>query len=102
MFKRGIDRWNTIWCVGLRPGSIPAMLFALVCVAVATLMRISLGLVSPDSTIFAPYYSATLVAALVSGAAAGFLAAMRIQYHSVDFSRTRSHYDDLTGGRHWR
>jgi len=78
------------------------MLFALVCVAVATLMRISLGLVSPDSTIFAPYYSATLVAALVSGAAAGFLAAMRIQYHSVDFSRTRSHYDDLTGGRHWR
>jgi two-component sensor histidine kinase len=76
MFKRGIDRWNSIWSVGLRPGSIPAMLFALVCVAAATLMRISLGLISPDSAIFAPYYSATLVAALVSGPAAGFLAAI--------------------------
>jgi two-component sensor histidine kinase len=74
MFKRGIDWWNTIWSVGLRPGSIPAMLFALVCVVVATLIRIGLGLISPDSAIFAPYYSATLVAALVSGAAAGLLA----------------------------
>jgi two-component sensor histidine kinase len=76
MFKRGIDWWSTIWSVGLRSGSIPAMLFALVCVVVATLMRIGLGLISPDSAIFAPYYSATLVAALVSGAAAGLLAAV--------------------------
>jgi two-component sensor histidine kinase len=76
MFKRGIDRLNTIWSVGLRPGTIPAMLFAVICVAAATLMRVSLGLISPDSAIFAPYYSATLVAALVGGAAAGLLAAI--------------------------
>ena len=75
MFKRGMDWWNTIWSVGLRPGSIPAMLLALVCVAVATLIRIGLGFISPDSAIFAPYYSATLVAALVSGVTAGLLAA---------------------------
>ena len=74
MFKRGIDWWNNIWSVGLPAGSLPAMLLALVCVAVATLMRMGLGFISPDSAVFAPYYSATLVAALVSGAAAGLLA----------------------------
>jgi two-component sensor histidine kinase len=35
-----------------------------------------LGLISPDSAVFAPYYSATLVAALVGGVEAGVLAAV--------------------------
>jgi hypothetical protein len=48
--------------------------FATGCVVIATLLRIGLGLISPDSAIFAPYYSATLVAALVGGAEAGLLA----------------------------
>ena len=42
----------------------------------ATVVRFGLGLISPDSTVFAPYYSATLVAALVGGGSAGVLAAV--------------------------
>jgi two-component sensor histidine kinase len=38
-------------------------------------MRIGLGHFSPDSAVFAPYYSATLVVALVGGAESGALAA---------------------------
>jgi K+-sensing histidine kinase KdpD len=45
------------------------------CVGVATIVRQGLGLISPDSAVFALYYSATLVAALVGGAEAGGLAA---------------------------
>jgi two-component sensor histidine kinase len=48
----------------------------LVCVVVATMVRIGLGFVSPDSAVFAPYYSATLLAALVGGAAAGGVCAI--------------------------
>ena len=44
------------------------------CVVAATVVRKGLGLISPDSAVFAPYYSATLVAALVGGAEAGALA----------------------------
>jgi two-component sensor histidine kinase len=75
MVKRGMDWWRSIWGLGLRPHSIEAFIFALGCVAVATLVRIGLGFVSPDSAVFAPYYSATLVAALVGGATAGGVAA---------------------------
>jgi len=50
------------------------MLFALAVVGVATGVRIGLGIISPDSAVFAPYYSATLVAALVGGAEAGAVA----------------------------
>ncbi len=67
--------WKTSWRGGLSSRSASSFIFALVCVAVATLVRLGLGLVSPDSTIFAPYYSATLVAALLGGASAGALAA---------------------------
>jgi two-component sensor histidine kinase len=74
MFKRGMDWWSTIWVAGLRPGSARAVFFSLVCVAAATLIRVGLGFASPDSAIFAPYYSATLVAALVGGTVAGVVA----------------------------
>ncbi len=76
MVKRGMDWWRSIWGLGLRPRSVEAFVFALGCVAIATLVRLGLGLVSPDSAVFAPYYSATLVAALVGGAAAGGFAAV--------------------------
>jgi two-component sensor histidine kinase len=76
MIRRGLDWWLSIWGLGLRPQSWSAWMFALACVALATLVREGLGLVSPDSAVFAPYYSATLVAALVAGAAAGSVAAI--------------------------
>jgi two-component sensor histidine kinase len=69
------NRWHSIWHCGLRPRSAPALLFAVACVGVATAVRVGLGLISPDSVVFAPYYSATLVSALVSGPEAGALAA---------------------------
>src|SRR5215472_517821 len=50
------------------------MAFAVACVAVATAVRVGLGIISPDSAVFAPYYSATLVAALVGGVESGAVA----------------------------
>jgi two-component sensor histidine kinase len=61
--------------VGLTPRSGGALFFALSCVGIATALRIGLGRISPDSAVFAPYYSATLVAALVGGAETGILTA---------------------------
>jgi two-component sensor histidine kinase len=72
----GLSWWRTSWRGGLRPRSAASFIFALVCVAIATLVRLGLGMVSPDSAVFAPYYSATLVAALLGGASAGILAAV--------------------------
>ena len=72
---RALSWWRSSWCGGLRSQSASSFIFALVCVAAATLVRLALGLLSPDSTVFAPYYAATLVAALVGGASAGALAA---------------------------
>jgi hypothetical protein len=46
-----------------------------VCVGIATALRIGLGRISPDSAVFAPYYSATLVATLIGGFESGALAA---------------------------
>src|SRR5271169_6650703 len=69
------SRWHSIWNSGLTPRSGAALLFAIACVGIGTVLRIGLGRVSPDSAVFAPYYSATLVAALVGGAESGILAA---------------------------
>ncbi|HTV38412.1 MAG TPA: HWE histidine kinase domain-containing protein [Xanthobacteraceae bacterium] len=68
--------WRELWRWGLRPGSLGSLAFALTCVAIATLVRIAFGEVSSASAVFAPYYSATLVAALVGGAPAGGFAAI--------------------------
>jgi two-component sensor histidine kinase len=73
---QGRDRWRSIWRAGLPPGSGASFVFALICVAIATLARLVLGLVSPDSAVFAPYYSATLVATLIGDASSGLLAAV--------------------------
>ncbi len=74
MVKRAFERWRAVWHRGLPSRSAFSLLFALACVAIATLVRMGLGAISPASAVFAPYYSATLVAALVGGASAGVFA----------------------------
>jgi two-component sensor histidine kinase len=75
MMQWALARWRELWQGGLPPRSPAAFVFALVCVAIATLVRMALGEISPASAVFAPYYSATLVAALVGGWRAGSFAA---------------------------
>jgi two-component sensor histidine kinase len=62
-----VDRWTSLWTTGLRPGSSSGIAFALACVCLATAIRVLLGEVGPESTVFAPYYAATVVIALVCG-----------------------------------
>lgn len=73
--KLALAWWRELWRHGLQPGSLASLLFALICVVIATIVRIALGELSAASTVFASYYSATLVAALVGGVPAGVLAA---------------------------
>ncbi len=75
MLEWATNRWHSIWHLGLTPRSGNALLFAVVCVGIATVVRVGLGRISPDSAVFAPYYSATLVAALAGGGESGTLAA---------------------------
>jgi two-component sensor histidine kinase len=72
----GIARCRAIWRKGLRPRSLSALLFAIACVAIATVVRLGLGFISPDSAVFALFCASTLVAALVGGAAAGIFASV--------------------------
>ena len=69
-----MDRWRSIWPWGLRPGSSSAFGFAATCVALATLVHACIGMAQPETVVFAPYYAATLVAALMGGGRAGMLA----------------------------
>jgi two-component sensor histidine kinase len=75
MTRWAMNQWRAIWHVGLMPRTWGAMCFAVACVGIATAFRIGLGRISPDSAVFASYYSGTLVAALVGGAECGTLAA---------------------------
>jgi two-component sensor histidine kinase len=75
MMKLALARWRELWQGGLPPRSLAAFVFALVCVAFATIVRMAIGEISPASAVFAPYYSAMLVAALVGGWRAGSFAA---------------------------
>lgn len=59
---------------GLRPGSAAAYGFALVCVAVATLLRLSIDLIAPDAIPYATYFPAILIATLIAGTGAGVAA----------------------------
>jgi two-component sensor histidine kinase len=72
----GIARCRAIWRKGLRPRSLSALVFAIACVAIATVVRLGLGFISPDSAVFALFCASTLVAALVGGAAAGIFASV--------------------------
>ncbi len=69
-----IKSWRSIWPWGLRPGSPGALALAAGCVVVATAVHICVGFVRPEAVVFAPYYAATLIAALMGGGAAGVLA----------------------------
>ncbi len=73
--KRALARWRELWQGGLPPHSLASFVFALGCVGIATIVRMAIGEISPASAVFAPYYSATLVAALVGGWRAGSFAA---------------------------
>jgi two-component sensor histidine kinase len=86
MVKLAFARWRELWRGGLQPGSLASLLFAVICVVIATLVRSALGELDIHSALggtanaaagnaFASYYSATLVAALVGGVPAGILAA---------------------------
>jgi two-component sensor histidine kinase len=74
--RLALSWWRELWHGGLQPRSPSSFLFALACVAIATLVRTGLGEISSASAVFAPYYSATLVAALVGGWRAGAIAAL--------------------------
>ena len=76
MVRLALGWWRELWQGGLPPRSPLSFLFALACVAIATFVRIGLGEISSASAVFAPYYSATLVAALVGGWRAGAVAAL--------------------------
>jgi two-component sensor histidine kinase/branched-subunit amino acid transport protein len=70
----GAEPWRSIWRLDLRPGSAAAFSFTGICVLIATAGHMLIGHVNSDAAIFAPYYSATLLASLVGGAAAGAFA----------------------------
>jgi len=75
MSRSVLRRWRELWHDGLPPRSPSSFFFAFACVALATLVRFGFGQISSANTVFAPYYSATLVAALVGGWCAGAFAA---------------------------
>jgi two-component sensor histidine kinase len=59
---------------GLRPNSLAAFAFAIVCVALATLARWLIDLIAPHSTPYVTYFPVIMIATLVGGWAAGMLA----------------------------
>lgn len=86
MVRLALAWWRQLWREGLQPRSWSSLLFAVICVGVATIVRSALGELDIHSALggtanaaasnaFSSYYSATLVAALVGGVPAGVLAA---------------------------
>jgi two-component sensor histidine kinase len=67
--KAGVNWWPR-----LRSGSVEAYAFAILCVAIATLIRWALGLISQEVSPLPTYYPAVLFAALVGGMGAGTIA----------------------------
>ena len=59
---------------GLRPASPAAFAFAVLCVAVATVLRLAIDLIAPDAVPFATFFPAILIATLIAGTAAGVFA----------------------------
>lgn len=86
MMKLAVVWCRALWRDGLKPGSWSSLLFALICVGAATIVRSALGELDIHSALggganaaasnaFSSYYAATLIAALVGGVPAGILAA---------------------------
>jgi len=59
---------------GIAPRSVWAFVFALVCVAAATLLRLAIAIVAPGAIPFATFFPAVLIAALIAGTPAGIVA----------------------------
>jgi two-component sensor histidine kinase len=59
---------------GLRPNSLAAFAFAILCVAAATLLRLAVEFIAPGSAAFATYYPVILIVTLVGDVAAGAVA----------------------------
>jgi len=72
-YDKPVERLGAFARRGLRPGSPAAFGFALVCVSVATLLRLAIDLVAPAAVPFATYFPAILIATLVAGTAAGLV-----------------------------
>jgi two-component sensor histidine kinase len=70
------QKWRRFWHEGLPPASPAAYLFAVGCIAAATLARYALASVISAVIPFALYYPAILVATLVAGPAAGAVASL--------------------------
>lgn len=70
------DRTMLFWRSGLPPHSPYAYLFAALCVALATTVRLAFGQIGLESSAFAPYYAATLIVALLAGWGAASLCAV--------------------------
>jgi two-component sensor histidine kinase len=61
---------------GLRPHSPAAFAFAILCVGLATLLRLLVDIVTPQAVPFATYFPAVLAATLIGGRAAGAVATL--------------------------
>src|SRR6185503_10113839 len=72
-YDKPVERLGAFARRGLRPGSPAAFGFALVCVGVATLLRLAIDIATPNAVPFATYFPAILVATLIAGTAAGLL-----------------------------
>lgn len=68
-----IQRLDSVWREGLRPGSIQAYGFALVCFLLAMSVRTAVGAFNGEMSPFRTYFPAILVATLVGGRGAGVL-----------------------------
>src|SRR5882672_12467854 len=71
--SRIIECIRAAWRRGLPPFSAAAIGLAVACVAIATGLRLALGLISSDIVPFATYYPAILLVTFVAGAPAGTL-----------------------------
>jgi K+-sensing histidine kinase KdpD len=69
------DNYRANWHRLILPGSMRAYAFSTLCVAVATLLHWSIGLIiRPDAQVFTTFYPAVLLATLGGGAGAGIYA----------------------------
>jgi len=74
--RSDIGRMSQFYRSGLRPNSSAALIFALACVAIATLVRLAFGWFGEGVLPFVSYYPAILIASLVAGMGAGLVTLM--------------------------
>lgn len=74
--RNRVARWGAALRRGLRPRSLAAFGFAILCVAAATLARMAIDLIAPNAVPFATYFPAILLATLAGGWLAGAFATL--------------------------